>query len=51
MGKEFTPALALIFHIQALNRIIRIDLTVGSHPAGCDYSPSAALRYFISHAT
>jgi hypothetical protein len=34
MGKEFTLALALIFHIQAPNRIIRIDLTVGLHPAG-----------------
>jgi hypothetical protein len=43
MGKEFALALALIFHIPALNRIIRIDLTVGLHPAGCDYSPSAAL--------
>jgi hypothetical protein len=51
MGKEFALALALIFHIPALNRIIRIDLTVGLHPAGCDYSPSAALCYFISHAT
>jgi hypothetical protein len=29
MGKEFAPALALIFHILALNRIIRIDLTLG----------------------
>jgi|HubBroStandDraft_2_1064218.scaffolds.fasta_scaffold2914872_1 hypothetical protein len=30
-AKSFAPMLALIFHIRALNRIIRIDLTVGLH--------------------
>jgi hypothetical protein len=33
-AKSFAPMLALIFHIPALNRIIRIDLTVGLHPGG-----------------
>jgi hypothetical protein len=51
MGKEFAPALALIFHIPALNRIIRIDLTVGSHPGGLRLFAVSRAVYFISHAT